>query len=377
MSASNADDAVLNDTALDNAVLFETRVTHCGHLIGVATLNRPRQLNALNLLMCGLLLEQFSRWASDQQIVAVLLIGAGDKGFCAGGDVADVARHIRAAGPQRYVYGDRFFAVEYQLDALMHTYPKPLLAYAHGVCMGGGLGLFAAASHRIVSDRARLAMPEIHIGLFPDVGAGYFLNRMPGNAGILMATTGLIINEADALFAGLADHFWPHEERAHLLDGLLALTWQGDARLDRIALDEWLALSARRYLRGLPVSNLRQYFDAIRYITSATTAAALRDSLLAAAREDPWFESAAESLTKGSPVSAVLILEFLRQTRKLSIEQVLALDLRVARQCQRNHDFAEGVRARLIDKDRNPAWSYPCIEDVPDAVIRKHFSDAV
>lgn len=376
MSAPIDKTPIVDSKSYDDApVLFETRATASGHLIGIAILNRPRQLNALNLPMCALLLEQFSRWASDQRIVAVVLHGAGDKGFCAGGDVTEVARHILADGPERFVYGDRFFAVEYQLDALIHAYPKPFVAYAHGVCMGGGLGLFAAASHRIISDHARLAMPEIHIGLFPDVGAGYFLNRVPGNAGVLLASTGLIINEADALFAGIADHFWPFEEHQKLFDGLVAIAWQAHAQLDRIALDECLAVSSRRYLRGLPVSNLRQYFDAIRYITSAPTAAALRDSVVAAAREDPWFQAPADNLIHGSPLSAALIVDFLRRTRKLSVDQVLALDLKVAKQCQRHHDFAEGVRALLIDKDRKPAWSYSAIEDVPDSLVHAHFED--
>ena len=180
-------------------VRFETRAAGqdpatgggSARAVGVAWLDRPQQLNALNLDMCELLLAQLSAWSADQAIVAVVLAGSGAKGFCAGGDVSRVVREIRNGGPGRFAYGDRFFADEYQLDLLLHTFPKPLVTWAHGVTMGGGLGLSVAGSHRIVANGARLAMPEIHIGLFPDVGGGWFLNRVPGEAGVLMALTGV------------------------------------------------------------------------------------------------------------------------------------------------------------------------------------------
>ncbi len=354
-------------------VLFERQPVVDGRFLGIASLNRPARLNALNLPMCRLLLDQFRIWASDESVIGILLIGAGAKGFCAGGDVAEVARNIRAGGPDRFVYGDQFFGIEYQLDLLIHQFPKPIIAYAHGVCMGGGLGLFAGASHRIVSDQAKLGMPEIHIGLFPDVGGGYFLNRMPGNAGLLMAMTGLVINEADALFGGLADFFWPVEDRTKLIQGLTQIHWTGDARTDRERVSLWLLLASRKYSSGLPTSNLKQYFDAIRYLTMLPNAIGLRDALLAAAREDPWFQAPADALLHGSPTSAALILEYLRRTRKMSLQQVLELDGVVARNCQRKHDFAEGVRALLIDKDRKPKWSPDKIEDVSPELISAHF----
>lgn len=356
-----------------DSVLFELQPVLGGRFLGIAALNRPERLNALNLKMCCALLEQFRIWASDEGIVGIVLVGAGAKGFCAGGDVAEVVRSIRAGGAGRFVYGDQFFSIEYQLDLLVHRFPKPIIAYAHGVCMGGGLGLFAAASHRIVSDRARLAMPEIHIGLFPDVGGGYFLNQMPGNAGRLLATSGLVINEADALFGGLADFFWPVEDRSRLVQGLAQLDWTGNAMLDAERVSLWLLLASRKYAAGLPSSNLRQYFDAIRYICALPSAIGMRDALVAAARDDPWFQAPADSLVRGSPTSAALILEYLRRCQKMSIRQVLELDLIVARNCQRAHDFPEGVRASLIDKDRKPDWSPARLEDVNPQAVAAHF----
>lgn len=357
----------------ESPVVFETRETGSGHLLGMATLNRPRQLNALNLAMCELMLDQFRCWASDERIVAVVLQGAGEKGYCGGGDVAGIVREIRAGGPQRFVYGDRFFDVEYTLDLLIHQFPKPFVVYSHGVCMGGGVGLMAGASHRIVSEQTRLAMPEIHIGLYPDVGAGWFLNRVPGRLGRLMAATGLVLNEADALFAGFADFFWSIEERDRLFDGLGTLAWTGHARSDRVLLSEWLLIDSRRYVPGLPTSNLRQYFDALRYLAAIPSPLGLRDALQVAADDDPWFAAPAQGLAKGSPTTAAVVYEYLDRCRNLSIAQVLELDSRMARRFQREHDFVEGVRALLIDKDKNPQWSPQRLEDVTHERVERHF----
>jgi enoyl-CoA hydratase/carnithine racemase len=356
------------------SVVFERLPAGEGRSIGIARLNRPRQLNALNLDMCRLLMEHLSQWASDESVVAVMLEGAGEKGFCAGGDVAEVVRQVRAGGPARYVYGDAFFSVEYQLDLLIHRYPKPLVAWIHGVCMGGGVGLAVGASHRIVAEGIRLAMPEIHIGLFPDVGGGWFLNRVPGAAGRVMALTGLVLNEADALHAGLADWFVPNEMQAELRTALSALDWRGDAREDRAAVTRLCAAFHHRARAGLPVSNLRQYADALRFIGMQPDVASLAEALQAAAREDPWFEAPAHALAAGSPTAAQVSFEYLRRTTSLSIAEVLAIDTVLARQFQRHPDFPEGVRALLIDKDRQPRWSVARFDQVPRALIEAHFS---
>ncbi len=356
-------------------VLFEEREVAGGQRIGIARLNRPDQLNAITLEMCQSMLDRFRAWACDEGIVAVLLEGAGPKGFSAGGDVAQVIRQVRAGGAQRYAYGDTFFDAEYRLDLLIHTYPKPLVARVHGICMGGGVGLTVGASHRIVSERSRIAMPEIHIGLFPDVGGGWFLNRLPGGAGTVLGLTGMHINEADALFAGLVDVFIPQEGRAGFMDALLALDWSGEARADRERLTQLCLSEQRRWKSGLPVSNLQQYFEAIRFIAAQPTVTGVRDALLVAADADPYFRVAADNLANGSPTTAHVTFEYLRRTRQMSIAQVLELDLVLARRFQRLHDFPEGVRALLIDKDRAPRWSPSRFQDVDDRLIESHFSE--
>lgn len=354
-------------------VLFEEREVAGGRRIGFARLNRPRQLNALTLEMCQLMLDRFRAWASDEGIVAVVLEGEGAKGLCAGGDVAGVIREVRAGGAGRFIYGDAFFDVEYALDLLIHTYPKPLLSWSHGICMGGGVGLSVGASHRIVSENSKIAMPEIHIGLFPDVGGGWFLNRLPGGAGAVMALTGMMINEADAIFAGLADAFVPEEARAGFFDEMLGLDWNGEVAADRERLTRLCLSHHRKWKAGMPVARLQQYFDAIRFIAAQPTVTGVRDALLAAAAEDPYFKVPAENLANGSPTAAHVTFEYLRRTRQMSIAEVLRLDLVLARNFQRLHDFSEGVRALLIDKDRAPKWSPPRFEDVTPELVERHF----
>jgi enoyl-CoA hydratase/carnithine racemase len=352
---------------------FDTIDAPTGRKVARVRLNRPRQLNALNLEMCELMRDQLLVWQSDESIVAVVLSGNGDKGFCAGGDVAEVVRQVRAGGPQRHVYGDRFFSVEYQLDRMIHEYGKPFLSLVHGVCMGGGVGLAVGASHRIVSQGLRMAMPEIHIGLFPDVGGGWFLNRMPAGAGMIMALTGLAINEADALFGGLADYFIPTDGHAALLDALAELPWTGQSAADRVLVTGLCLRMHRQYRAQLVQSPLSQYQDALRYIGMQPTVPLIVQCLQAAAQEDPYFEGPAQSLASGSPTGALVTLRYLQETRQKSLAQVLELDSVLARQFQRRSDFCEGVRALLIDKDRKPQWSPGALDEVPAELVAAHF----
>lgn len=344
-----------------------------GRRIGIARLDRPGQLNALNLAMCASMLDTFRAWASDESIACVMLAGNGPKGFCAGGDVAEVIRHVRGGTPQRFVYGDAFFEVEYQLDALIHRYPKPFVTWAHGVDMGGGVGLSVAGSERIVTEGLKLAMPEIHIGLFPDVGGGWFLNRVPGEAGLLLAMTGAIVNEADALYARLADHAIAHARQPAFVAAMAGLDWSGSLDAQRARLRAFCRAFAADSPLALPDSALRRHHDAIREIGMAGTAEGLLDALRAAAAHESWFVRPLENLAAGSPTAARVTFEYMRRCRLLGLEQVLALDLVVARQCQRHHDFPEGVRALLIDKRRDAVWSPPEFGAVDDARVAGFF----
>ena len=345
-----------------------------GRRIGIARLDRPAQLNALNLAMCQSMLDRFRAWASDESVACVMLAGNGPKGFCAGGDVAEVIRHVRTGGPERFVYGDAFFDVEYQLDALIHRYPKPFVTWAHGVDMGGGVGLSVAGSERIVTEGLKLAMPEIHIGLFPDVGGGWFLNRVPGEAGLLLALTGVVVNEADALFARLADHAIAHARQPAFVERLAALDWTGPVAAQRARLRGLCRAFAAEAPLTLPDSGLRRHHDTIRDVCTSEGAQAVLQGLREAAALEPWFERPLQSLAQGSPTAARVTWEYMRRCRLLGLEQVLALDLAVARQCQRHPDFPEGVRALLIDKTRDARWSPPAFADVDAALVDGFFA---
>lgn len=354
-------------------VRFEEREARNGRCVGMALLARPQQLNALDLEMCELMLARFRAWASDDRVVAVVVAGDGPRGFCAGGDVSRIAREIRQGGAGAFDYGDRFFTVEYELDYLMHAYPKPLVTWAHGVTMGGGLGLSVAGSHRFVTTGSRLAMPEIHIGLFPDVGGGWFLNRMPGEAGILLALTGVMLNEQDALYARFADYVVDHERQADFLDAFCNVDWS-NAVADHRA-------QVTHFCRGFEVANavsaapsaLRERHDSIRSICTQARLGDIVAGLREAAKTDAWFERPLANLLEGSPTAAAVTLEYLRRCRLLGLEQVLELDRVVAMQCQRQHDFPEGVRALLIDKDKSPRWSPAAAADVSPELVAAFF----
>jgi enoyl-CoA hydratase/carnithine racemase len=224
----------MDDTHMDlkSPVLFGTLTADNGRRIGMITLNAEKTLNALSLEMIDLITAQLEAWATDEGLAMVLLQAAGDKAFCAGGDLQNLYQSMLIhhdstekddirANP----YARDFFDREYRLDYFIHTYPKPILCWGHGIVMGGGIGLMAGASHRVVTEKSRLAMPEIAIGLFPDVGGSYFLNRMPGKLGLFLALTGAMINTADAKFVQLADYAIAQVDKSKVLDELLRQPW--------------------------------------------------------------------------------------------------------------------------------------------------------
>jgi enoyl-CoA hydratase/carnithine racemase len=228
-------------------------------------------------------------------------------------------------------------------------------------------------SHRLVGEGSKIAMPEIHIGLFPDVGGGFFLNRVPGGLGKVMALTGLVLNEADALFAGLADAFLDMDDLEGQQAQLCALPFTSETSTNHLLLDGWLRSIMRRHATGLPESPLRMYFDPLRFISQFNEVQGIADALLVAAKDDPWFEAPAQALAKGSPTAAKVSLEYLRRSKTLGVAQVLKMDKILSAQYQRHPDFPEGVRALLIDKDRKPQWSPASLNEVSADLVNGHF----
>lgn len=336
---------------MNAAVLFEERDAAGGKRIGIATLNQPATLNGLSLEMVDLLAERLDAWAQDAGVAVVVLQGAGGKAFCAGGDLHALHRAMREADQTAAL---TFFAREYRLDYRIHSYPKPILCWGHGIVMGGGIGLMAGASHRVVTESSRLAMPEIGIGLFPDVGGTWMLSRAPGASGRFLALTGASIDAADALHAGFADHAVSSERHAELLDALAATTWRSDAVADAATLDALLRDFALPALPDGPLQRLRREIDACCGGSSLEAAiAAMERSTL----DDPWWQKARAALARGCPSSIRLSWELQCRASRLSLAEVFRLELVAALACTAHGDFAEGIRALLIDKDKNPQWN--------------------
>ncbi len=356
----------------DPEVLFDTLEARAGR-IGVATLNRPDALNSLNLEMIDALYARFQEWRADPDIVLVILRGAGDRAFCAGGDVRRLYETIIECDYGPNPYAVEFFTHEYRLDYLIHTFPRPVLCFGDGIVMGGGMGLMTGASHRVVTERTRMAMPEITIGLYPDVGGTWFLNRMPPGAGLFLGLTGASINAGDALYTGLADAFLESGRWSGLVNRLLAENWQGDESADRERLDEILS-SVAADTGNCPRANLESHANTVARVTAPDSLRGVVKRILAAGRDgDRWLERAAAGLEAGSPTTAHLVYEQLRRGGTLSLAEVFRMELVMSVQCTRHPDFAEGVRALLVDKDNRPQWKYGRVADVPRDWIEAHF----
>ena len=358
-----------NERTAGNApVIFTTEKTTSGHYLGIMTLNSPKSLNALSVEMCQLLSQQLEQWQTQPEVVAILLKGAGDKAFCAGGDIRKLYDSMTVDAPMPNPYATEFFGDEYKLYRQMHFYPKPLILWGDGIIMGGGMGLMAACSHRIVTERTRFAMPEITIGLFPDASGSWFLQRMPAKIGLFLGLTGVHCNGNDALFTNLAEYSIDSKDYDLLLQQLLASDWQ--AMFDSSYLiDAYSTVS--RTLAKLPKADLAQsklatYWQPIQHLMNsgalADIDAVMQDNAKLAAlnadfAQDPWVQRAIHTYRRGCPVTAALAFTLYNKVAQLSLEQILYLELNVAVHCAANPDFKEGVRALLIDKDKTPSWS--------------------
>jgi len=345
-------------------VRFEERQGAHGR-IGIATLDAPATLNGLSLEMARLLDAQLQRWAADPAVAMVWLQGAGEKAFCAGGDLHGLYRGMREhqararwsgddfADPRGNVHAEAFFATEYRLDYRIHTYPKPLLCWGHGIVMGGGIGLMAGAGHRVVSERSRLAFPEITVGLYPDVGGSWLLARVPQRAGLFLALTGAPLNAGDAIHAGLADHHLPEARRDEALEAAVAAAWSGDAARDR----ETLTALLQELAEPAPAGPLQRHAAAVAAICAGDSLEAILARIEAIDADDPWLQTARKTLAAGAPGSARLGYELQRRAASLSLADTFRLEYWVSLHCAAHGDFAEGIRALLIDKDRNPRWN--------------------
>jgi enoyl-CoA hydratase len=322
------------------------------------TLNRPQSLNALTLDMAATMSALLRAWAIDRSVGAVLIDGAGERGLCAGGDLRalyDAAKANDRALPAK------FWATEYRLDLLIARYRKPVVAVMDGLVMGGGVGLSTHAAQRIVTERSSVAMPEVAIGYFPDVGASFLLARAPGQTGVHLALTGERIGAADAIYCGLADWHIP----AGQLEGLPARL--ADCRTAEAVAAQLGALESAPAPGRLAAA--RPWIDhCYAAATVEEIAARLRASLDATAR------AAAAAMSRMSPTSLKITLRNVRTAVSFKkVEESFQQDYRVSLACLGEHDFVEGVRAAIVDKDRNPIWRPGQLEDVTADIVERHF----
>ncbi|MDD2058295.1 enoyl-CoA hydratase/isomerase family protein [Pseudomonas sp. GD03860] len=347
-------------TPTEAPILAQVR-NHIGHL----TLNRPAGLNALTLDMVRQLQRQLDAWAADSQVQAVVLRGEGPKGFCAGGDIRSLYESYKAGDS---LHRD-FFVEEYALDLCIHHYRKPILALMDGFTLGGGMGLAQGAELRVVTERSRLAMPEVGIGYFPDVGGSYFLSRVPGELGTYLGVTGVQIGAADALYCGLAD-WYLDSDKLGLLDERLDTLVFGDHPLKD--LQGVLAKLGTQTLDDAPLAKLRPAID---HFFALPEVGSIVEQLRAVTVADSheWATRTADLLDTRSPLAMAVTLEMLRRGRHLGLEDCFAMELHLDRQWFDHGDLIEGVRALIIDKDKQPRWNPAALADLNRSRVAQFF----
>jgi enoyl-CoA hydratase/carnithine racemase len=343
--------------------------------IAVATLNRPAALNALTFEMIGQLRAWLKRSACDPKVRAIVLRGAGGKAFCAGGDIRALYQSFRESGT---LHRD-FFVAEYRLDYLLHRYPKPYVVLMDGITMGGGMGLAQASRCRVAGELSRIAMPEVGIGLFPDVGASYFLSRLPGALGAYLALTGVTLGGSDAVYAGLADVCLPPTAAAKLIDTLVRIAWSEDAEADVRRTLYTLAVTSTAVAAPVGAANAPAPLEALRpaidrHFSQPSVTGILASLDAETAPEfDDWARKTAALMRTRSPTMLCVALRQWQTGSTRSLADCFRLELGMVEQSFDQGDFAEGIRALIIDKDNQPRWRPTRLKDVGAASVDLFF----
>lgn len=334
--------------------------------VGFITLNRPKALNALSLGMVRELMRTLLAWRQDPQVLAVAIRGSNKEGafgaFCAGGDI----RFLHRAGTEGNPQLEDFFTEEYALNHLIHHYGKPYIAFMDGIVMGGGMGISQGASLRIVTERTKMAMPETAIGLFPDVGGGYFLSRCPGHVGEWLALTGNTIGAADAVAAKLADGSMASADQAAVWEALGTQSFGDGAAVQRWVESKLIATSPG----GISARSQIDHYFGLPDVPAIMAA-------LEAAADDDWCRSTAATLRQRSPLMLFVVLEQIRRARAMNLADDLRMERDMVRHCFHlrpgQSETLEGIRALAVDKDHAPRWNPARIEDVSAATARAFF----
>ncbi|ELJ9742614.1 enoyl-CoA hydratase/isomerase family protein [Vibrio parahaemolyticus] len=338
------------------------------HRIGVATLDNTPSLNALTFDMLLQLHDQLIKWQHDPHVVCVVLSGAGEKAFCAGGDVRAMYHVMHNESKEATVeFCTKYFALEYECDYLIHTYNKPIIGWGEGIVMGGGMGLFMGTSHKVVTPISRLAMPEINIGLYPDVGGTWFLSQIDPEVGLFLGLTGALVNSSDAVTTGLADWLLLEEQYPSLLKELQKVPWGTSGAKELVS--ALLALLEEQIIDSKPTTQICPHLEQIKEACKGVDLNLIAQRIMAMEDSSPWIAGAKETFSSGSPITAHICFRQVKEYHRLPLADCFRLELSLSVRCALLGEFEEGVRARLIDRDGEPNWMFKTVSEVDEDVI--------
>lgn len=337
-------------------------------------LNNPKKMNVLNLEIMFALNKKIKEWQNKKELSVVFIHSAGEKAFCAGGDIVQIYSKIlesKKKGEDPALGTGDFFRTEYGTDYMLFHFPKPVVLWGNGVVMGGGMGLFMASSYPIVTETSLMAMPEISIGFFPDVGASYFLNQIKEDIGRYLALTGCRLNATEAYYLNLTKWAFSQKEKQNVFDFLIETSFSSREEFDNqfksfherhklvLEQDNWIKSFQKEITQTLEYKDLKSFHD----------------YMLKAKLEDKRWEQNRQNFFDASPTSLAVVFEQLKRAKdQKDIKAIFEMEVKIAMHTARNADFPEGIRALLIDKTKNPQWKPNRIEDLDPLEIKKYFT---